>query len=371
MNVPLVDLSFQHRAIEAEVREGFERVMATGQFILGPPVEEFENEFASFCGVEHCLGVANGTDALELGLRALEIGAGDEVLLPANTFVASALAVVRAGAEPVLVDCGEESSGIDVAAVRERIGPRTRAVMAVDLFGELAALEELESMAGEAGIALIEDAAQAQGARRGGRSAGGFGDIAGTSFYPGKNLGAYGDGGAVTTRSAELADRIRSLRNYGSQVKYNHPEVGFNSRLDTLPAVVLSAKLRRLEAWNDARRQAAARYDEMLGSLAGVSLPSGGRDTSHVWHLYTVRVAERDAVLASLHAAGVGAGLHYPPPINTLGAIYFLGPHSGDFPRSERAAAEMISLPIFPGISAEQQASVVSALAEAVNTGSS
>ena len=370
MNVPLVDLSFQHRAIEAEVSEGFERVMATGQFILGPPVAEFEAEYAAYCGVEHCLGVASGSDALELGLRALEIGAGDEVLLPTNTFVASALAVVRAGAEPVLVDCGESSSGIDVSAVSGRIGPRTRAVMAVDLFGELAALEELEALAAAAGIALIEDAAQAQGARRGGRSAGGFGDLAGTSFYPGKNLGAYGDAGAVTTRSAELDDRIRRLRNYGSQAKYAHPETGFNSRLDTLQAVVLSAKLRRLESWNDTRRQAAARYDEMLDSVKGVVLPPGRRDASHVWHLYTVRVAERDAVLASLQAVGVQAGIHYPHPIHQLGAFAFLGHRPGDFPHAERASAEMISLPIFPGISPEQQERVVSALAEAVETGS-
>ena len=254
---------------------------------------------------------------------------------------------------------------------RERWGPPTRAVMAVDLFGELAALEELESLAADAGIALVEDAAQAQGARRDGRSAGGFGDIAGTSFYPGKNLGAYGDGGAVTTRSEELADRIRRLRNYGSQVKYDHPEVGFNSRLDTLQAVVLSAKLSHLEAWNEERREAAQRYDAMLNSVDGVTLPPGARDESHVWHLYTVRVDPRDAVLASLHAAGVGAGIHYPDPIHRLGAFEFLGHGPGDFPRAEKAAAEMISLPIFPGISAEQQEYVVTALVEAVHPGES
>ncbi|HIG02639.1 MAG TPA: DegT/DnrJ/EryC1/StrS family aminotransferase [Myxococcales bacterium] len=369
MKIPLVDLSLQHREIRVEVREGFERLMEAGEFVLGPTVAEFENEYAGFCGVEHCIGVANGTDALELGLRALEIGAGDEVILPANTFVASALAVLRAGARPVLVDCAEAGTGLDLPGVAERIGPQTRALMGVDLFGELAAQEDFEALAADAGIALIEDAAQAQGARRNGRAAGGFGELAGTSFYPGKNLGAYGDAGAVTTRNPELADRVRRLRNYGSEVKYEHPQVGFNSRLDALQAVVLLAKLRRLDAWNQARRAAAVLYDALLAPLEGVGLPFGNRDEGHVWHIYAIRVAERDRVLAALHAEQVGAGIHYPHPIHRLGAFEFLGHGVGDFPRAERASDEMISLPIFPGIRPEQQERVVAVLAAAVKNG--
>lgn len=371
MKIPLVDLSLQHREIQAEVREGFESLMESGQFVLGPAVEAFENEFAAYCGVDHCVGVANGTDALELGLRALEIGPGDEVILPVNTFVASALAVVRAGAKPVLVDCGEAAAGLDCSQVADRIGARTRAVMAVDLFGELADQEACETLAADAGIALVEDAAQAQGARRQGRMAGSFGALAGTSFYPGKNLGAYGDGGAVTTRSPEIAARIRRLRNYGSELKYEHPELGFNSRLDALQALVLSAKLRRLTSWNEARSRAACLYDEMLAPIEGVVLPPGSRDETHVWHIYAVRVAERDRVLAELHGAGVGAGIHYPNPIHRLGSFAFLGHRVGDFPRAESAAAEMISLPIFPGITTGQQERVASLLAGAVAKGRS
>ncbi|MDE0887162.1 MAG: DegT/DnrJ/EryC1/StrS family aminotransferase [Myxococcota bacterium] len=366
MKIPLVDLAWQQREIADEVREGFDRLMESGQFVLGEEVEHFEVEYADFCGVEHCVGVANGTDALELGLRALDIGLGDEVILPTNTFVASALAVVRSGATPVLVDCDPSGSGMDTSEVAARIGERTRAVMAVDLFGELANQNEIEPLAEEAGIALVEDAAQAQGARRAGRAAGAFGALAGTSFYPGKNLGAYGDAGAVTTRSSELAGRLRRLRNYGSERKYEHPEIGFNSRLDALQAVVLRAKLRRLDSWNDARRRAAQYYDAMLGEVAGVELPPGRRDASHVWHIYAVRVSPRDRVLEELQAAGVGVGIHYPTPIHLLGGFAYLGHRAGEFPRAETAAATMISLPLFPGIQAAQQERVVELLAAAV-----
>jgi len=366
MKIPLVDISLQHREIEAEVRDGFARLMESGEFILGPAVEDFEREYAGYCGVDHCVGVANGTDALELGLRALGVGPEAEVILPVNTFVASALAVIRAGARPVLVDCAESGSGMDFEGVAERVSARTRALMVVDLFGELAEFEEFESFASDSGLSVIEDAAQAQGARRRGRSAGGFGELAGTSFYPGKNLGAYGDAGAVTTRSAELADRVRRLRNYGSEVKYEHPEQGFNSRLDALQAVVLTAKLRRLNDWNAARRVAAGLYDELLTPVEGVELPPGHRDESHVWHIYAVRVADRDRILAALHSAEIGAGIHYPNPIHRLGAFRFLGHGPGDFPRAEKVASEMISLPLFPGIRPEQQERVVAVLVAAM-----
>jgi dTDP-4-amino-4,6-dideoxygalactose transaminase len=366
MRIPLVDLSCQHREIEAEVHEGFHRIMQSGAFVLGPPVREFEEAYARFSEVEHCVGVANGTDALELALRALAIGPGDEVILPANTFIASALAVVRTGASPVLVDCEPDFLLIDVAQAAARIGPKTKAVMPVDLFGQLPRMEELERLAREAGIALVEDAAQSQGASRLGRAAGSFGQIAGTSFYPGKNLGAYGDGGAVLTRSQELADRLRRLRNYGSEVKYQHPEVGFNSRLDSLQAVVLNAKLARLRGWNVLRQEAAARYDALLAGNEEVTTPGTMPGNEHVWHIYAIRVSRRDKVLAALLDAGIGAGIHYPTPLHLHGALSDLGHSEGAFPVAERAAAEMISLPLFPGISEDQQSEVAEVLGRAI-----
>ena len=366
MPIPLVDLQIMHREIEAEVNEAFARIMSSGAFVLGPDVAEFEAAFASYCGVAHCVGVANGTDALELALRALDVGPGGEVVLPANTFIATALAVARAGATPVLVDAREGDLLIDPGAVESAITVRTRAIAAVDLFGQIAPFEALTKVAEERGLALVEDAAQSQGARRDGRPAGSFGDVAGTSFYPGKNLGAYGDGGAVTTNRDDVADRIRRLRNYGSEVKYHHPETGFNSRLDTLQAAVLNAKLARLDDWNAQRRAAAARYDERLGDVADLRLPVTDARNEPVWHIYQVRIPRRDDVLEKLHAAGIGAGIHYPVPIHLQGAFASLGLGEGSFPVSEAAAREMISLPIFPGITEGQQDQVVDALRAAL-----
>lgn len=362
--IPLVDLACQHREIAEEVQAGFARVMQTGAYILGPPVKEFEEAFARFSGVRHCVGVANGTDALELVLRALGVGEGDEVILPANTFVATALAVLRAGAWPVLVDSDPAFHLIDTEKARARVGPRTKAIVPVHLFGQVAPMERLADLAH--GVAIVEDAAQAQGARRHGRAAGSFGVAAGTSFYPGKNLGAYGDAGAVLTDSDEIARKVRALRNYGSEVKYHHPEMGFNSRLDTLQAIVLQAKLSRLSAWNEARRQAARRYDELLARLPAVERPRTLEGNEHIWHLYVVRVPHRDQVLERLHAAGIGAGIHYPVPIHLQGAFRALGHGPGDFPVAEKAAGEVLSLPLYPGITAEQQAEVVDALEDAL-----
>jgi dTDP-4-amino-4,6-dideoxygalactose transaminase len=362
MTIPLVDLAWQHREIEDEVRVGWERVLQSGAFVLGPEVERFESEFAALCGTAHCIGVASGTDALELAIRALQIGAGDEILVPANTFIASALAVVRAGATPVLVDCDADHHLIDAASAAARIGPRTRAIMAVDLFGQLPDMERLEKLAAESGVALIEDAAQSQGASQRGRPAGSFGQVAGSSFYPGKNLGAYGDAGAVVTADAELAARVGRLRNYGSDVKYHHPELGFNSRLDSLQAVVLSAKLKRLVEWNGQRRVAAQRYEALLAEDERVATPKVAPGNEPVWHIYAVRVDDRDTVLKALHAAGIGAGVHYPTPIHLQGAFAHLGHRVGDFPEAERAAVEMISLPLYPGITPAQQEEVAACL---------
>ncbi|MGH2732817.1 MAG: DegT/DnrJ/EryC1/StrS family aminotransferase, partial [Actinomycetota bacterium] len=314
--IPLVDLKAQHSRIANEVREGWDAVLDRTAFILGPQVEQFEVAFAQFCGVEHCVGVASGTDALELAVRAGGIGPGDEVIVPTNTFIASPLAVLRAGARPVLVDVDPVSHLLDVEQVADRLGPATAAIMPVHLYGQVAPMEELSVLAEPAGVAIIEDAAQAHGALRKGAPAGSFGLAAGISFYPGKNLGAYGDGGAVLTGSGEIARKVRALRNYGGEKKYEHPEVGFNSRLDTLQAVVLSVKLAHLARWNAARREAADRYDRLLEGLDEVTRPEVCPGNEHVWHLYVVRVPRRDEVLMALKEAGIGAGIHYPIPVH-------------------------------------------------------
>ncbi len=365
--IVLVDLGAQHRQVEAEVREGWDRVLSRTAFVLGPDVGEFETEYAAFSGAKHAIGVANGTDALELALRAADIGRGDEVIVQANTFIASALAIERAGATPVLVDCDPVTQLIDVEAAAARVTPKTKAIMPVHLFGQLADMEAVEALAESTGITVIEDAAQSQGASRHGRVSGSIGQAAGTSFYPGKNLGAYGDGGAVTTNDAELASKVRALRNYGSEVKYHHPETGFNSRLDTLQAVVLRAKLRRLAGWNEQRRAAAARYDGLLLGVEGVQLPVTLEGNVPVWHLYVVRVQDRDEVLARLHEAKIGAGIHYPVPVHLQGAFSHLGHSAGDFPHTELAADEILSLPLFAEITESQQERVASVLRSAVS----
>ncbi len=365
-HVPLVDLKVQLAEIREEVLVGFDEVLSKTAFVLGPHVKQFEEEFARFSGVSECIGVGNGTDALEIALRALGLAPGDEVIVPANTFIASALAIERAGLRPVLVDSEPEHHLLDLDQVEARVGARTKAVMPVHLYGQCAPMERVLAIAERHGLAVVEDAAQAQGAGRNGTTAGGFGRVAGTSFYPGKNLGAFGDGGAVLTNDADLARRVRALRNYGSEVKYHHPETGFNSRLDTLQAVVLLAKLKRLARWNEQRREAAARYGELLGGLSGVTRPGTLAGNEHIWHLYVIRVPDRDRVLEKLQSAGIGAGIHYPVPIHLQGAFAHLGHSRGDFPVAERAADEILSLPLFPEITPEQQERVVAALREAL-----
>lgn len=364
--IPLVDLAAQHREVADEVNEGFARVMGTTSFINGEDVATFESEFADFCQVGHCVGVANGTDALELALRAMDLEAGGEVIMPANTFVASAEAVARAGGRAVFVDCEPVNLLVDVAQVADRIGPRTRAVMAVDLFGQVAPMETLAEIAEDAEIFLIEDAAQAQGARRWGRPAGSFGAAAGTSFYPGKNLGAYGDAGAVLTTSEELALRVKDLRNHGGENRYEHNGLGFNSRLDTLQAVVLRAKLGRLAGWNQDRRRAASRYSDLLGDIDGLVLPGVLDGNEHVWHLYVVRVPRRDDVLQALRSEGIGAAIHYPVPVHLQPAFRADGPGPRGCPVAEDAAAHILSLPIFPGITEDQQERVAEVLRAAL-----
>jgi len=367
--VPLVDLAAPAREIAAEVAAGWQAVVASAAFVNGPQVACFEQEFAAFTGSRHCVGVANGTDAIEIVLRAWGVGPGDECVLPANTFIATAEAVRRAGAAVVLADCaGDGTYLIDPDAVAAALTPRTRAVIAVHLYGQAAPAEALLPVAARVGAYVLEDAAQAQGARRNGLAAAALGHAAATSFYPGKNLGAYGDAGAILTGSDEVARQARLIRDHGSPRKYEHAICGMNSRLDSLQAVVLSAKLRRLERWNAARRAAAARYGELLSDRGDVVLPRTAPGNEHIWHLYVVRVPDRDRdrVLKELRSAGIGAGVHYPTPVHLTAAFADLGYRSGAFPAAERAAGELLSLPLFPEITAEQQARVVSVLTQAL-----
>lgn len=360
--IPLVDLSIQHRRVAGEISGKLEAVAKSGAFIGGPNVAEFEGEYAKFAGVDHCIGVGNGTDAIELALRAIGIEPGAEVILPANTFIATAEAVVRAGCVPVLVDSTAENHLIDTRAAASAIGPQTGAVIGVDLYGQIAQFEDLV----DRGVPVLEDAAQSQGATRHGQPAGSFGDIAATSFYPGKNLGAYGDAGAVLTNDAVLALTVRTLGSHGGIRKYEHRLVGMNSRLDTVQAVVLQAKLKYLAEWNEQRRLAAAYYQDLLGSLPHVGLPKTLDGNVHVWHLFVIEVPERNRVLEQLHQNRIGAGIHYPTPIHLTEAFSYLGYRQGDFPVAEAAAERILTLPLYPGITESQQNRVVETLATAL-----
>jgi dTDP-4-amino-4,6-dideoxygalactose transaminase len=366
MNIPLVDIAAQHAEIADAVRAGWEKVVASTAFIGGPAVAEFEEAYAAALGVAHCVGLGNGTDALELALRAVGVGARSEVILPANTFVATAEAVVRIGAKPVLVDVDPVNLLIDPAAVAAAITSRTKAIIPVHLYGQTAPVEQLVPLAEACGAVIVEDAAQAQGARRFGRSAGTLGALAATSFYPGKNLGAAGDAGAVTTDSPELAHKVRLLGAHGSREKYVHEMIGFNSRLDTLQAVVLLAKLPHLARWNALRRAAANRYLGLLANLPGVVLPTTADGNDDVWHLYVVRVPQRDRVLATLKRAGIAAGIHYPHPIHLTLAFAGLRRGPGSYPEAERASRDILSLPLYPQISVEAQEYVAATLRRAV-----
>ena len=365
--VPLVDLAAQQADVHEEVMAELAEVFTSASFIGGPAVEQFEAAYASFVGARHCIGVANGTDALELALRAGGVAPGGEVILPANTFIATAEAVSRIGAVPVPVDVDPEYLLISPSAVAAAVSSRTQAIVPVHLFGQTAFVEQLVPIAEACGSVIIEDAAQSQGATRFGRSAGTLGIAAGTSFYPGKNLGAAGDAGAVLTDEPSVAARVRMLGAHGSSHKYVHDAIGFNSRLDTVQAVVLKAKLARLQSWNLLRRAAAQRYSELLADVPGVVVPREAPGNVDVWHLYVVRVPQRDAVLTALHSAGIQAGIHYPVPVHLSGAYGADGRGIGSFPVAEDAAGSILSLPLYPHITVGQQERVVEALKTAIN----
>lgn len=366
MSVPFLDLRAQQAEIADEIEPSVLEVLRSAGFIGGPHVATFEQAYAEYLGVSHCVGVANGTDAVELALRAVGVTAGGEVIMPANTFIATAEAASRIGATPVPVDVDEEHLLIDPDAVAAAVTDRTQAIVPVHLYGQVAPVEKLEAIATEAGVPIVEDAAQSQGARRHGRAAGSLGRIAATSFYPGKNLGASGDGGAVTTDDEELAHHVRLVAGHGSVVKYKHEVVGVNSRLDSVHAVTLNAKLARLDRWNKLRQAAADRYAELLDGIRGVRVPVSLDGNADVWHLYVIRLRDRDRVLAELNGAGIGAALHYPEPWHLTQAYRHLGYSEGVCPVAEQAAREILSLPMFPHLTGEQQVLVRDALSVAV-----
>jgi dTDP-4-amino-4,6-dideoxygalactose transaminase len=363
--VPLVDLAWQRDEVATEVTAGLDRVLAATAFVGGPDVAAFEAEFAAATGRQHCIGVGNGTDALELALRAGGVGPGHRIAVPATTFVATAEAVARTGAETVLVDVDDDHLLLDPGAL-DRVEGRVDGVVPVHLYGQLAPMAAICERAAAHGWVVVEDAAQAHGARQDGHPVGSWGVAAATSFYPGKNLGAYGDAGAVVTDDPVVARAVRLLSQHGAEQRYRHEVLGFNSRLDTVQAVVLRAKLPRLAAWNALRTTAAARYRQLLDGVRSVRLPAVAPGNEHVWHLYVVRVPARDAVLADLLEAGIGAGVHYPVPLHRTGP--FADPDgAARYPVAERAATECLSLPVYPGITPEQQEQVVEALVRAVD----
>jgi dTDP-4-amino-4,6-dideoxygalactose transaminase len=364
LRIPLVDLKAQRQAISEEIETAIARVVERCDFILGEEVSRFEREFAEYCGVPYAIGVASGTDALHLACRALDIGAGDEVIVPAMTFAATAFAVSLTGARPVIVDVRENDALIDPEMIERAITSRTKAIIPVHLYGQCADMEAVCAIAREHSLAVIEDAAQAHGAVCAGKRAGSLGDIGCFSFYPGKNLGAYGDGGLVTTARRDIAERVQLLRNCGSREKYHHDKIGLNSRLDTLQAAILRAKLTHLEEWNAARRRIATHYDEALRGIAEVHCTLHTSGSIH--HLYVIRLADRDNVLEVLNARGIGAGIHYPFALHELKAYGSLGYRAGAFPVAENWARQCLSLPIYPELTPAQVDFCVAALEAAL-----
>jgi dTDP-4-amino-4,6-dideoxygalactose transaminase len=361
LTIRFVDLARQYQSIKEEVDAALLSAVASTDYILGEEVRRFEDEFASYCGTRHCVGVGSGTAAIQLALEALGVSEGDEVIVPANTFIASVLPVLRLGATPVLVDSDETTATIDVPGVAAALGARTKAVLAVHLYGHSADVDPLVELCTQHEIPLVEDACQAHGARYKGRRVGGLGRVAAFSFYPAKNLGAYGDGGAVTTDDDELAERIRLLRDLGQERKYVHVVQGWNERLDTIQAAVLRVKLRHLERWNALRRSHADAYGAALAST-DLELPASAPWAEHVWHLYVVRTAARDALHASLAARGIETGMHYPLPLHRQPALQQLGYGPGQFPVTERWAREGLSLPMFAELTPEEIRTVAEAI---------
>jgi len=353
-----------HDRLKARVLAEISDLIDANSFTNGPQVAHFEQLFAAYCGTDDCVGVASGLDGLRLALLAAGARPGDEVIVPANTFVATLEAVTQARCSPVVVDVDEGEMNIDVAATAAAIGPRTRFLLPVHLYGQMADVARLRDIASKAGVGLVEDACQAHGASRDGVRAGTAGVAAAFSFYPGKNLGAFGDAGAVTTDNAVLAERIRVLREHGQSRKYHHDVEGWTSRLDTIQAIVLRHKLPHLDEANESRHTAAAFYAHELEGVGDLLLPQILPGSAPVWHLYVVRTAGRDRLAEFLRNRGIGTGLHYPQPVHLAPAYAWLGHRDGEFPVAEQLARDVLSLPMFPGISEEQLQTVVVAICE-------
>lgn len=361
MTVPFLDLQAASLELQDGLDDAYRRVMHSGWYILGKEVEAFEIEFAAYCGVKHCIGVGNGLEALHLILRAMDIGPGDEVIVPANTYIATWLAVSYTGAKPVPVEPNAETFNLEPELIEAAITPRTRAILPVHLYGQPADMGRIAAIARKHDLKVVEDSAQAHGARFGRQRVGGLGDAAGFSFYPGKNLGALGDGGAVTTNDPALADKIRVLRNYGSSRKYVNERIGYNSRLDELQAAFLRVKLARLDEWNARRVTLAEFYTRELQGR-DLILPRVAANCESVWHLYVIRTRERERLQQHLQAQGIGSLIHYPIPPHRQDAYADLGLGLGTFPLSERMAEEVLSLPLGPHLSQDDAARVVASV---------
>jgi dTDP-4-amino-4,6-dideoxygalactose transaminase len=364
MNIPFVDLRAQYQTISSEIQQAIGRVLSGCNFILGPEVTEFETNFGKLVNVPHAIGVSSGLDALRLGLAGLNIGQGDEVIVPANTFIATALAVSAAGARPVLVDCDEATYNIDVSQIEQAITVRTKGILPVHLTGLAADMDPILEIARRANLHVIEDAAQAHGTLYKGQACGSMGALGCFSFYPGKNLGAYGDAGMVVTKERNLADRILRLRNYGQQVKYKHVEKGFNARLDGLQASVLNVKLPYLQKWNAARARHADAYRALLRGVGDLDFQKQPPYSTHIYHLFVIETGSRDSLQKHLQAAGVQTVIHYPVPIHLQEAYADLGYKQGTFPHAEKLAARSLSLPMYAELTEEQIAYVTNRVKE-------
>jgi dTDP-4-amino-4,6-dideoxygalactose transaminase len=366
VKVPFLDLSLLHAELQEALLGAVTEVIQTGAFVLGPAVERFEGAFAEAVGREHCVAVNSGTSALHLALLGAGVGPGDEVVTTPHSWISTTWAISYCGATPVFADVDPATGNLDPSAAAAAVTDRTAAILPVDLYGNPCDLPAFEALARRHGIALVDDACQAHGATLDGRPVGSFGSSACFSFYPGKNLGAVGEGGAVVTDDASLAARLRALRNHAQAPAHHHGEIGFNYRMEGVQGAALAVKLPHLDAWNDQRRVAAARYAELLAGVAGVTAPFANPAGNPNWHLYVVRTPGRDGVLAAMHRSGVDARVHYPTPIHLQPAYAHLGLGPGSFPVAEGFMAECLSLPMFPGITEEQQGVTVAALADAV-----
>ncbi len=354
MNVPFVDLKAQYQTIREEIEEAIRRVMEKTAFAGGPFVAQFEAEFASFCGCDYAVGVGSGTEALWLSLIAMGVGAGDEVITVPYTFIATAEAISYCGASPVFVDIDEKTYTMDPELIEDAITPRTKAIVPVHLCGQMADMDPILEIAQRHGLFVIEDACQAHGAEYKGKRAGTLGDTGCFSFYPGKNLGAYGEAGAVVTRNKELPDKITTLRDHGQAQKYYHDLIGWNCRMDGIQGAILSVKLKYLEGWNEARRANALLYDEALEEVEGITLPYEAGYGRHVYHLYAVRAPQRDLLSSTLKEKGISCGIHYPVPVHLQNAYRHLGIESGSLPVSEAFVLDFHSLTVYEELTEEQ-----------------